>query len=376
MRFNLITLLLFIASKSFAHRENTYFLKGNFGTKEVGVRIDEFGDRCFMRYFEVSDKVDHQMEGSIFENSQFVLHTISWNSAHTQSDTLETLRCHEVENHSWVGILTSKTGKKEEIQLVPIDMNSMQHPYFKGLYYPSLNINPYDAYRTQDAVFIPGEVEKMGKSIKIQWFTESRTGIQHFRLLSNKNATFHVDSMNRYLVAEQLSLVNQKYACIPENETPVFNTSTEVFFVNNQFLSYRISIQSNCNGTGTDDRTSIMNFNIATANEAMLEDIFWFGTSDPKTLRNGSQEWYQYRYKEFGQKITDLLEENYAKQMNDTTSGCDYKNVKRWQFPAWYLTQKGLYLEGSTLMEKPECKNTSWSTLPWKKLKEYYLGDQ
>lgn len=372
MRIILLTLLTLLQFRAFAHRENTYFLSGNFGDRQVGMRMDEFGEKCFIRYFEVSEKYDHQMEGDISTDGEFYIYTIGWNSDHTQKDTLETLVIKESPNHNWAGNLTLSNGEKIEVFLTPIQMDSLNNPHAGAMQqYVKLNLNPYAAYRSADIVFIPEKKERVGKSLKIQWYREKETGIRHFRILPDKKQLVNVDSINRYLAAEHIKLTELNYTCIRKDASNRFSSSIQVHYLNSDYLSYCLQYQTNCINMGEEKQIETSTFLIASAKEAMLEDIFWFGNNTPQKLRDGSQEWYQYRYKQFGQNILQLMEESHPKEMNDTNNGCNYKNLKRWQFPNWHLTKKGLFLDGYSLMEDPQCRNTPWSVLSWKTLKPF-----
>lgn len=374
-----IFLLFFVFNTTiaFAHRENTYYLKGKIGDKEVGLRLDEFGEKCFIRYFDIRDKKDQLLEGDILDNNLFKLQSFTYDSTLQQRIMLDSLLIMEVENHHWEGTLFHKNGEISNVNLEPIVVDSLHHPYEKGIKnYDELRINPFAAYRTIDISFEPLVTQKIGKHFAIQWYRETVSGIHHFRVLPHKKLSISVDSINHFLELEQMKLMDAKMSCIEEGNQSKFQCSIEVHFLNAHYISYTINIQSDCMGIGNEKITSHYNRSIKTAKTIMLEDIYWFGEKEKPQMRDGGQNWYTYRYSEFGQKIMSLLLESKPNEMNNAANSCDYKNVKRWQFPTWFLTLEGLYLEGSTLMESPKCRDTSsWSTLPWKKIKPYYVGD-
>lgn len=375
LHFSLLVAFIIAGSVAFGHRENTYYLEGQLGDKQVAFRLDEFGETCFARYFEFADRKDHLLEGTILQNNQFELHSSLWDSVKSEKTIVNTLRFHEVENHEWRGVWTTSAGIDKPVHLKPIVLDSLNHPYLKHVQeYPELQINPYTAYRTRDITFNNIKQQRISKGLSIQWLVEPVSGIRHFRVLAQKNKQVDVDRINEFLALEHIRLVDSKMSCITSAGPGTYSIKSFVHFLNSNYLSYTIKINSSCLGLSNESIIYHSTRSIKSSEKVMLEDVVWFDENTRPRLWEGSQTWYEYRYKIFGQKILELLVDLYPRKFKQKNKNCNYLDVKLWQFPNWYLTKKGLFLEPTSIYGKLKCNDSSWFYIPWKHLKTYTTG--
>lgn len=177
---------------AFAHREKSYFLYGHFGNKEVCVQIDEYGDLCTARYFTPDDRYDRNLEGNILNDNTFYLAAYTWDSIKKEKEKTESFTVSEIEKDVWKGTWTDQKGSKQSVDLKPIVIDSLNHP-FAGII-KKYGVSPYSAYRTRDVNFENSKKEKIGKAAWVQEVSDPLSGIQSFRLIPNRKTFPRVDS--------------------------------------------------------------------------------------------------------------------------------------------------------------------------------------
>lgn len=367
-------LLLFSINTAFAHREKTYYLFGHFGNEEVCVQIDEYGDLCTARYFNSEDRYDRNFEGNILENSTFNLAAYSWDPIKKVKVKTESLIIREVEKDIWKGTRTGQDSITHIVELIPILTDALNHPYAQIV--KKYGISPYSAFRTRNIHFIKGKKEKIGKAAWIQYVTDPETGIESFRLIQNQKTLPMVDSINNRLIAGHLGAIDSKYSCVNMGGKGNYSFSFEVHFLNSQILSYTVHYRSACYGGAGDEVSENNTLSVASSKNLMLEDIVWFGDFPQPLMREGAAEWFKYRYQIFGPKVMELVSSLYPENFSvSAESDCQYSDVKVWQFPKWYLTNKGLYIESYAPFTNMKCKLSPWSVIPYSVLKHYYSKD-
>lgn len=360
---------MMLVANLFAHPEGTYYLYGDLEGREVAMVVDRFGDKCFARYFDKKDKYDHILEGTIDEGLLYDLTAYSWDSVKRVKIAGEKLSISQVENHNWRGTWTKKDGTVEEVLLKRLTVDSLDHPFLAAVKVGKLN--PYAAYRTRDVILEKKKKEKLQNGLKLRWYIDETTGIEFFRI-SEKNKNFpSLVNVNNIFLATHLKAIDSKYTNRDFKGEGSYNLDCEVLFLNADLISYRLIIHSDRYGNGETVSVVDETRSIKTGNKVLLKDIFWFSDVPAEEVRKDSQEWFKYRYNEFGKKIYQILKELYPEQMtNAGDKECNYDNVKIWQFPKWYLTFKGLYLGSKDVMHA-KCNNAPWSVIPWETLKPY-----
>ena len=368
MKYIIFNLIVFLstANDGFAHREKTYYLTGMVGADTVGLRIDEFGDACFARYFTKSDLFDKVLEGEIQKDNRFILRGYEWDSLGQKAGAKEFVSIVEDTNHNWNGIW-EKDGVAHTVFFKPINIDLLNHPYknFIIKYF----IDPYASLRLLNINVVYEDVFKLKNKIQIQKIKDSFSGVSFFQVKENSNLFSQTDSINFFLQYQFFSFINSKYSCVHANNIGEYHVNYHVKYVDRNFISYTYNVVSSCYGGPLDSSAYILNLSMQNAKRMMLEDIYWLSEKTKTELVEGEYEWYQYRYKEFGPKLYHLLCELYPKKFNKENSD----EIKKWQFPVWYLTYKGLHLKGSTIRKSK--KEMQAVIIPYKKLQAYLVKD-
>ena len=119
-------------------------------------------------------------------------------------------------------------------------------------------------------------------------------------------------------------------------------------------------------------RKKNINLNVTNAKLVLLEDIVWISTKAYIDLQEGEYLWYQYRYKEFGPKILELMEQEYSEYLIGEDQ-CNLKNVKNWQVPEWYLTERGIVFKPISMERAQVCSDQEF-IISYEKLKPYWVN--
>ena len=148
MKSTIFILILFLSTNIFAHREDSYYLSGTFGKQKIAIQIDEFGSSCMATYFYEKDKYDHYFEGLKAADSTFNLVSYAWNESKTERIILEKLDLKEVALDNWVGTFYNREGKEFPVELHPITIDTLAHPFANVL--KNYDVSAFYAYRTKD----------------------------------------------------------------------------------------------------------------------------------------------------------------------------------------------------------------------------------
>lgn len=374
MRF-LLSFIIFLASfTASAHREDNYFLKGLFGTRQVGIRIDEYSNICYARYFFMEDRKDHVMEGNILPDSTFVLNAYRWDSARNQKIVTETLIVRHRENHQWEGTWNPGTGDFD-VFLYPIssdpgyDQDTILNPEFSELYF-----DPYSYLRTADLKFKELKTSRIGKGLKVKWVMEPVSGIKMFRVVQGWKNRQDFTLINKLLTTQHRKIVNDKLSCSYIYETGDFEFNCKIRYLDNYLVSYSMTSTSSCFGGNPELNTVSETRSMQSGDKFILEDLIWFGEGPPPTCREGSQDWFKYRYQVFGDSILNILKKIYPdKFTGPVENDCHYNQTRNWQFPEWHFTGDGLHVGSRSVSENRKCDNQDWSVIPWKYLEKYLV---
>ncbi|MCU4165111.1 hypothetical protein [Carboxylicivirga caseinilyticus] len=374
MKFHLLLIIFFFGCLNlYAHREETYYLKGRLYDKEIVIQLDEYGDVCMARYITEDNLFDQTLEGKILKGGKFILTASYFDDEKRQKVITDSLFLHEIELDKWDGKWIDKNGKQSDFKLKPLLVDELNHPCVKAI--KKYRVTPYLAYKTRAIQFETIKTEKIGKNIFIDYLKEPESDITWFRVKSNKKGRMQVDSINTWLEAEQLDAINMTYSCVNLGKQGKYSTSFSIHYIDNELLSYSIIINSSCYGIQEPEKKMYRTLKMANAEAVQFEELYWFGELPQPSYSPGEYQWFQYRYKIYGPKILDLLNELYPEKMNpNDNTAFSYNNVKLWQFPDWYLTPKGIYFEcKSPVIIKSE-ESAPWSVIPYKKLKLYSTG--
>ncbi len=366
----LLVLFTFSGINAFAHREKTYYIKGTLQNKEIVIQLEEYGDVCMARYITEDNTYDKTLEGNILRNGYFVLTASYFDAESKQKVVTDSVSLQEVKNDQWQGSWKDKNGDKTDFKLKRLEVEDLNHPCIKAI--QKYRITPYLAYKTRQIQFDTLKTEKISKNVYIQYLNEPNSEISWFRISAHKKGITQVDSINTWLESQHLNAINMKYSCVNQGKKGNYSIRFDVFFLDNQLISYQTVTSASCYGVPEADKKELFNLQMTNAKPVFFEDLYWFGENPQTNLTQGEYKWFQYRYKEFGPKVLDLLNQIHPKEMNTVREdGFSYNNVKLWQFPKWHLTPKGIYLGYKSPGTARNNDLTPWAIIPYKKLKPY-----
>ena len=366
----LIFLIVMSAILVQGHRENSYYLFGQFGTQKVCVEIDEYGEVCTARYFTPDDKYDHTLEGTISEDNWFELSSYLWDENKKERIKEDHLLVKEIETDIWEGTWKSKNKETQKVQLKRIVPDLLEHPY-KAII-QQYHFTPYSAYRLMKTNIVKVKKERITKGAVILNVIDKTSGVESFRIVPNCRNRPQVDSINTRLIADHLHAIDTKYSCVYLNNKGDFQIDYKVNFLNESLISYTVTSHSSCYGGPTEGITDYQTLSIKSAKNVTLEDLFWFGNHQQPKLSEGEYQWTQYRYNEFTPKIIEIMATLFPDKFTDVnTANCNYLNPRIWNFPKWYLTKNGLHLISTFPLSSAQCKQVPQLTIPYGNLKSY-----
>jgi len=369
-----VILILLINASLLAHVEKTYYLTGKTETEEIAIELDEYGDVCLLRYITSNNIYEQIMEGKIPRPGRFELASFFIDSTTNTRMVKDSLILVEYEDDKWTGTWTYQDGEKETFELGPILIDSIGHPYASAI--KKYDVSPFNAYRTRNTTFIDGKRRKIAPGIFIQEISDEKTGIQSFRVLPSKKKVPMTDSINEMLIADQLQFISGFYSCVNGEKGRIYDIKYDVHFINQHIISYTLITTTACRGARVQTSYSHQTRYMKNTDPVSMEDLFWFGSKPQPELIEGEYNWFQYRYKEFGPQVMDLLKHLYPEKFTTGNEvDCKYDNVKLWQLPTWYLTNDGLYLGSKSSMSNKNCDEAEWSVIPYKLLIPYISID-
>lgn len=369
-----LILCLLLTNLAMGHRENSYYLYGNFGDEKVAIVIDEFGENCMARYFTNDDLYDHVMEGTISPDRSYELYSSFWDENKKESIKQDHLLVKEVETDIWKGTWKKKDGQEQDVYLRRIVLDSLNHPYAKVI--QQYGISPYEAYRTRKVHFEKRKKEKISKGASIVHCIDQTSGVEWFRVLPGRKSALQVDSINNRLIADHIKAINAKYSCVYLGNKGEYKLAFKVHFLNARLISYTVEIHSACYGGPGNEVKEYHNLALQSLDELKLEDLYWLGDYPQPELSKGEYKWTQYRYKTFAPKMLAIIRSLYPEKFSDDEEkACSYGNQKNWFFPDWYLTAKGLMLISTSSLSSNQCKPVPSALIPYAHLAKYSSTD-
>jgi len=110
---------------------------------------------------------------------------------------------------------------------------------------------------------------------------------------------------------------------------------------------------------------------MATGGELILDTVLPFA-SEPVPAED-SDAWYTYRSNRFAPGVVALLKRFHPEEMAPPTKGdddaCDYSDPEVWDFPAWALSEKGLWFGAYFPRAQRPCDAPDWAVIPWSSLR-------
>jgi hypothetical protein len=262
----------------------------------------------------------------------------------------------------YAGSLTTEKGKS-----FPVELHKAQ-PVIPGNLPADLpdGLDDYEKARLAGLALSAQKIEKLGDR-SLEWYVEPLSQISLFRLEGGYPAPT-VAAINKSLAQIQWRNVSNYFSCADSSGGPGAQSSfRERPYLSDAFVSFAISESWDCAGAAHPDfGVEGHSFETKTGHEISLDELLHFGKA--QAPKENTDPWYEYRGKTFAPGIVALLKRLHPKQMAPHKDGCNYDQSDVWSFPAWFLTDKGLYVGASFPRYMRDCDNPDWSVVPYSAL--------
>jgi hypothetical protein len=288
-------------------------------------------------------------------------------------ETFVLARTDDMPEGTWQGTYTSAKGKMLPVMLAygPSVPQAVVDPR------PDLSLSDdpefwsgYERLRMMDLKFIAGEKQTIDGKYQVQWLREPLSGFSMFHVVGGYPEAV-MTSINRIVDRNFYHNLSNYFSCSNESGPGMDSLTASLELANDRFVSYSVSSSWDCDGAAHPDfSTQGTTINAKTGERLALDDVYWVGDGE-KPARD-SDGWYKYRSDVFAPAIVELFQQLYPQQMKktDDEDDCDYTEPDSWNFPDWYLTDKGLYIGASFARVMRVCDNPDWSIIPYRILKK------
>ena len=275
--------------------------------------------------------------------------------------TLDKFSLHR-DGDSVTGSYAGADGKTLPVALQRVPPGTVQDPR------PDLKlafgINPdYEKLRLAGMQVVTGKRETVHGQYEIQWYVEPLSKERMFQLLRGY-PTAVMDSINRQLAKNQYRAGLADLSCAGDGAEPSVIT---IRLMNDRFVSYSTYSTWDCDGAAhPDEATEGASFDARTGKALTLDDVWWRGKG-PKPAED-SDAWFKYRREVFAPAVVKQFAQWYPEQMQE---GSSYADPDIWNMPAWYLTDRGLYLVPAfSHIDSGLGENLDWPVVPYRVLRK------
>ncbi|WP_424361028.1 hypothetical protein [Methylocystis parvus] len=266
----------------------------------------------------------------------------------------------------YTGSLTTAKGKTLPVHLHPVGPEAARNaPADAGD-----GISLYERIRLSGLALKPQKTETVaGRDLR--WYLEPTSGARLFRIESGYDAPV-MEAINKALARIQWANVSEYFSCPGmEGGSGLENAEVGKPYLSDAHVSFAIEESWSCAGAAHPDfGMEGHSFDAKTGKEMELDDLLKFGKAP--VPKKDSDAWLDYRSKTFAPGVVALLKRFYPKEMKAPKGedDCNYSDAEVWSFPAWRLTEKGVYVGASFARAMRVCDNPEWSVIPYSALKE------
>ncbi|WP_442755067.1 hypothetical protein ACNHKD_19145 [Methylocystis sp. JAN1] len=329
--------------------------EGSVGSSPIVLSLERSEDSVSGNYFYRARRFDIDLGGDVKKG---VIHLESG----VTGDKLSL----KPDGSGYAGSLTTAKGKTLPVQLRAVGPEAaVDVPADAGE-----GIDLYEKMRLSGLTLKPQKLETVaGRNLR--WYVEPTTGARLFRVESGYAAPV-METMNKALAQIQWANVSEYFGC-PSSDggSGLENVSVDKPYLSDAYVSFAIEESWSCAGAAHPDAgMEAHSFDARTGKEIELDDLLKFGKGP--VPQKDSDAWLDYRSKTFAPALVTLLKRLYPKEMKAPRSDddCNYSDAEVWSFPAWRLTEKGLYVGASFARAMRVCDNPEWSIIPYAALNE------
>ncbi|QAY76786.1 hypothetical protein [Sphingosinicella sp. BN140058] len=347
-----LCLCLILPARAAAAAETEAVYEGFVGDARVVAALTESEGEIFGRYFYQRSRLDIDLSGKA-DGDTIVL------MSRTTGDQLHLKRV----GATLTGTLTTAKARKLAVSLRPAD-----GPGAFPAEVPS-TLSLYERRQLAGLRLVPQQAETIGART-IRWYREPLSGIRLFRLESGIPAA-PMTAINHALARDQWRTISAWFACTGSDGvagTEIAEASRP--WIGARHMSYSWTTSWSCAGTAHPDFGTVgHSYDLRTGRPLALDDLLHFGAAPvPRQESNG---WYAYRANSFAPGVVALLKRYHPAEMappGGDDDACDYSDPDVWHFPAWMLSDKGLWLGAYFPRVQRACDAPDWAIIPWSAL--------
>lgn len=377
LRCALLPLLLF---SSWLHAaETTQVLEGLLGKLPIVVELRTDGETVEGRYFYRKHLLDLPLEGSLAQGALQLHEGYERFGAPRPQLTLTATA-----SGGWKGEWSSPQGRSFAVQLAP---RGLEEPpagadaFWVELYQRA----PYEFLRLLASSERQSLREEVLRGRRVQWRHDEVSGIELFEVLDGY-APEQLEKINQRLRERFWQEVIAYHQCQlgGSGMGSEFEQSVTPHLFGKQVVSLSLFTSYFCGGAHPDFGDAPLTIEVDSGDELTLEEVLWVGGGQPFRYdyrddsaapeRNDTDfsTYARYRRERLAPWLVERFSRLYPEQMQPvaTDDDCDYSDPEIWQFPSWYLTDKGLYLGPGFARVARACEYPEWSVLPYEIIRQ------
>jgi hypothetical protein len=333
-----------------AHAKTLY--EGTVGTAPIVLELEDGTEGPFGRYFYRRTRFDSDLSGEQKGD------TLTLESRLTE-DRLALTR----HGQTLSGTLTTAKGRA-----LPVSLHvAAPPPLPPGA---AADLDGYARLQLAGLSLTPGATARIGTRT-IRWVQEPISKTRLFRLESGY-APDVLRRINAALTETQWEHVRTWFDCSSSEGSGVEIDEASAPYLSDRFVSYSWQSSWGCAGAAHPDfGINGFTYDAHTGAALRLDDLLRFGDAVPPP--EDSDAFYRFRSDKFAPGLVALLKRYHPDEMVDEgpdggDDGCNYADPDVWEYPAWYLTAKGLFVGAYFPRVNRACDAPEWAVLPWKAL--------
>ncbi len=352
---------------SFVSVAQTQVWEGTLGTSPIVLKLDSAAAEPSGEYFYRKHRHGIELSGTDVADGSIALEEWTrgpdagsgrprWQLASAKAETL---------TGEWI-----RNGKRLPIRLRKISAATLPKTDDPALAEMRAN-DPYRFLQLHGMLLKAGKLETVGH-YRLQWWRESRSGIELFRVVSGYPAA-QLPAINLTLARKQWWQV-QSYLDCTASAMSDHESTTTLRYIGKDALSVSMFTDYYCGGAHPDFGDGPINLDPRTGRELVLEDVLWLDQGTPPLYGDGNNEaWFEYRTKVFAPWVAEQMRSLYPEEVAGRSEDeCSYEMSEFWDFPTWYITAKGVYLGAIFPRVGRMCDNPEWSILPWSLVDQHH----
>jgi hypothetical protein len=247
--------------------------------------------------------------------------------------------------------------------------------------------SPYEFLRLKESSLRPGKRQSfMGHDL--QWWSEPVSGLASFEILDGYPQT-QLDLINQRLRERLWEEVISYHACKLNAGTDwsEFQQTVTPRLLSADIVSLSIFTSYDCGGAHPDFGDAPLTLNARTGEPLGLEDLLWVGEGPAfhyREARNREPDADSVSFDVFSryrnQHFAPWLVEQWRRIAPDDVpaSGedveCAYADPDMWDYPSWYLSEKGIVFDPIFPRVARACEGPEWSVLPYVLIRQHPGG--